>query len=58
MIFWNWENEQFSMTNYSKTIRRRKKIPDDKRLLIVWNFHNNMNNKLYLLFKLQILQIL
>ena len=36
MIFWNFEfgkNEQFSITDYSKTIRRWKRIPN-KRLLI------------------------
>ena len=29
------KNKQFSITDYLKTIRRRKKIPDNKRLLIV-----------------------
>ena len=45
MIFWNFEfgiNGQFSVTDYSKTIRRRKKNSDNKRLLIVWTFHKNM----------------
>ena len=60
MIFWNVEfgkNEHFSITDYSKIVRRRKKIPNNKKLLIVWTFHKNMNKKLLLLLKLQILQM-
>ena len=37
-IFWNFEfgkNGQFSITDHSKSIRRRKKMHDIKRLLIV-----------------------
>ena len=55
MIFWNFEcgkNEQFSITDYSKTIRRRKKVPDNKSLLIVWTFHKNMNKRLFLIFEI------
>ena len=61
MIFWNFEfekNKQFLITDYSKTIWRSRKIPNNKRLLIVWTFHKNMNKKLFLLLKLQILKML
>ena len=36
MIFWNFEfgkNEQFSITDYTKTNQHRKKIPNNIRLL-------------------------
>ena len=47
------KNEQFSIADYSKTIRRWKKIPDNEKLLIVWIFNKNMNKSYSNLYRFQ-----